>query len=494
MKRRKVIIIGAGLGGLSAGMILASKGYDVQIFEKQEFIGGRNSSFNLNGYKFDIGTTFLMMKHIIDDLFNTAGRQLEDYLELIDLDPIYRLVFTDKGDLIVTRDKEAMVEQIRRLYPGNERGYRRFFKYEKTKYERLMPCLCRPFESYVDLFRKEALRAIPYFDLHKSLYRHTGRYFRDENLRLAFTFHGKYLGMSPWECPGTFSIIPYVEHALGIHHPIGGLNRLSKAMADVIHEEGGRIYLSTPVKEILVRNKRAVGVLLENGEKLEADEIVINADFSYAMTHLIKSDYHVKYTPEVLEAKRYSCSAFMLYLGVNRTYNIPHHNIIFASDYKKNVDEITSEMLLSEDPSFYIQNATITDPSLASEGHASIYVLVPVPNNSSGINWDDIATDYREKILDLIETRGGLKNIRKHIQCERMITPSKWEKEMNVYRGAIFGLAHSVDQMLLWRPHNRFEELDNCFLVGGGTHPGSGIPTIIMSGIISASLIMQRGL
>jgi phytoene desaturase len=182
----------------------------------------------------------------------------------------------------------------------------------------------------------------------------------------------------------------------------------------------------------------------------------------------------------------------MLYLGLDTQYDIPHHNIIFAQDYKHNVDEIAETLTLSEDPSFYIQNATVTDPGLAPEGHSTIYILAPVANNFSRIDWEKEAPVFRDKIIDRLETRCGLTQLRQHIRYEKMITPRDWEQDKYVYKGATFNLAHNVKQMLHWRPHNKFEDIDNCFLVGGGTHPGSGLPTIFESGRISSGIILKR--
>jgi phytoene desaturase len=298
--------------------------------------------------------------------------------------------------------------------------------------------------------------------------------------------------MSPWECPATFSLISYLEHGGGIWHPIGGLHRISREMAKVVEEEGGRIHLATPVAEVLVENGRCAGLKLESGEVVRGDYVIVNADFAHAMTHLVDSRQLSKWTPEALRRKRYSCSTFMLYLGVDRRYDIPHHNILFADDYRSNVDDIAVRHVLSADPSIYIQNASVTDQTLAPEGQSTIYLLVPVTNTTGHVDWDKELPAYREKVLDLAERRGGLTDLRQHIVAEKVMTPALWQKELDVYNGATFNLAHNVSQMLIWRPHNEFEELRDCYLVGGGTHPGSGLPTIYESGRISAALILQR--
>ncbi len=490
---KKVVVVGAGPGGLTAAMLLARHGCEVHVYEKHARVGGRNTAILAGDYRFDLGPTFLMMKYILEEVFELAGRRVDDYLDIRSIDPLYRLRYADGREFFPTLDKNAMREQIARLFPGDTAGFDRFMKYEKTKLAHLAPCLQMPYSKPQHLLRPGLIKALPYLDAHKSLYRHLSQYFSDPDLRLAFTFQAKYLGMSPWQCPATFSMISYMEHSDGIHHPIGGLNQISTAMAKVVEEHGGRIHLETPVDQVLVQNGTARGLRLANGDEVSADYVVLNADFGYAMQKLLPPGSIRKWAPDKLEKKGISCSTYMLYLGVDRKYDhLPHHNILFAENYKKNVDEIAAQQVISEDPSVYVQNASVTDPTLAPEGHSTIYILVPTANNRSGIDWVEARKHYRDQALRIAEERGGFTDLRQHIVVEREITPAQFESDINVYRGAVFNLAHSFDQMLLFRPHNEFEEVRRCYLVGGGTHPGSGLPTIYESGRISAGLILKR--
>lgn len=489
----KVIIIGAGPGGLTAGMLLAHNGYDVQIFEKNGYVGGRNGRIELGEFKFDIGPTFLMLPKVLEDIFRYSGRNIADYLDLKEIEPLYRLRFHGKMDFYPSRDSKFMKEQINRLFPRDVDRYEHYLKNEKVKFERVFNCLKIPYDRLIHLLRPTFLKAIPKLDLGKSLYGKLAEYFKHEEMRIAMTFQSKYLGMSPWNCPAAFTIISYIEHSGGILHPIGGLNRISEAMARVIEEEGGKIHLAAPVIEVIVENGKAKGVLLKNGEKIMADYVIINADFAHAMTHIVKEVNRNKYTNKDLYKRDYSCSTFMLYLGLDKEYDIPHHNIIFADDYRKNVMEIAESKVISNDPSFYLHNASITDPTLAPKGKSALYVLVPVPNNSSGIDWDAHKESFRRLVLDKIKEKTELKDIEEHIEAEKVITPLDWEREYGVYKGATFNLSHKLSQMLYFRPHNKFQEFDNCYIVGGGTHPGSGLPTIYESGRISANLILQDG-
>ncbi|HQO10096.1 MAG TPA: phytoene desaturase family protein [Clostridiales bacterium] len=490
---KKVIIVGAGPGGLSAGMLLASKGYNVHIYEKKNEVGGRNSFFRLGNYTFDIGPTFFMMKDVLEAVFEKSGKKLEDFVESVRLDPMYRLKFADGRELYPSPDKAKMKETMEKFFPGSFDGYLKYLEKEKIKYDKLIPCLSIPYGKLSDFFSMHLIKALPYLDAHTSLYGVLSRYFDDPDTRIAFTFQAKYIGMSPWTAPGTFSIISFIEHGGGIYHITGGLNKLSHGMAEAFKQLGGNIHLSSPVKKLIVENGKATGVELDGGKTDMADYIVVNEDFAYAMTEIVPKENRKKWTDENLASKGYSCSTFMLYLGVKKEYkDIAHHSIIFAKDYKKNVDEITEEMKLSDDFSFYVQNASVTDKTLAPEGKSAIYVLVPVPNNKSGIDWEKEKSAFRNRILEALEIRGGYEGIRQNIEEEKIVTPADWENEHSVYLGATFNLAHNVGQMLYFRPHNEFEEFKSCYLVGGGTHPGSGLPTIYESGRISAELIMKK--
>ena len=476
---KQIVIIGAGPGGLAAAMLLSSKGYDVKVFEKQSYIGGRNAEIRLGEYKFDMGPTFLSMLHIAEELFVAARRNIHDYLQLVELDPMYELIFDDKK-LLMTRNKEKMKREIECQYPGNSEGYERFMKETDKKMKALSPLLQSKMDRFRHYLRPNVLNALPELELNKSLYDVLSRYFKDDELKLAFTFQSKYLGMSPWECPGAFSILSYMEHAYGVYHPIGGLNRLSKAMAKIVSEYGGQIFTNSGVKSLWMDGKTVKGVHLEDGQRVAADEVIINGDFAHAMTHLISADQLLKkYTPEKLEKKKYSCSTFMIYLGVNKRFDSNHHSIVISKDYKKNVKEITNSKILSEDPSIYIQNASVTDETLAPKGKSALYILAPVPNNFSAIDWEKNKGTFRDLILNTIEERTEFKNLRQHIEVEKILTPFHWEKDIFVYKGATFNLGHQLSQMMVFRPHNQFEELKHCWLVGGGTHPGSGLPTIL---------------
>ncbi|GAF10163.1 phytoene desaturase family protein [Paenibacillus pini] len=449
-ERTSVAVIGAGPGGLAAAMLLSAKGYEVNVFEKQPVVGGRSGQLQLGDYRFDRGATFLMMPQILEELFAAAGRSLYEEVEMKELTPLYALNF---GDVTFTpsRDVEATSAQIAKLFPGNEEGYRRFMADEEDKFERVMPLLRRPFQTPGDYMKKDVLRALPRLHAADTVYNRLSRYFTDERLRLSFTFQAKYLGMSPWECPGTFTILSFIEHKYGLYHPTGGVNQVFTAMARVIEQLGGNIHTSCGVKQILTKNRKATGVLLENGEQIEADHIFINADFGTAMTQLFEPGLLRKYTPQKLEKKRYSLSTAMLYLGVDGPIDLPHHSVYFADEYRRNVDEITKHKICSADPSLYVHNPSVIDPTLAPAGKSSLYTLMPVPNLTGSTDWVKQRESMQELMMNRLQKIPALSNLSSRIEEAMFFTPLDWQNELDVYKGATFNLAHNLGQMMAMR-------------------------------------------
>jgi len=488
---KKIVIVGAGPGGLTAGMILKHRGFDVEIFEKEGCVGGRNAPIKMNGFTFDTGPTFLMMSFILEEMFEETGRKAKDYLEFIHLDPMYRLNFFD-NEVLASDDHDKMEAEIKREFPGEEGGLNKYLKREKKRFDYLFPCLQKPYSSFSDMLKNPLLKAIPHLDLHLSVFKALGRYFKSDNLKFCFTFQSKYLGMSAWECPAAFAMVAYIEHKWGIYHVTGGLNRISEAMAGVFLEEGGKLRFNTKVKRLVNTGRNVTGVELEDGTVVNADEVIVNADFSYAAVNLMDKKYVKKYAPDKLKKRKYSCSTFMIYLGVKKKYNFPHHNVFFAEDYRRNVEDIFDRLKLSDQISFYVQNASVTDPTLAPEGKSTIYILVPVANLKGDIDWEKEKDAFKERVLDEVVKRTEMKDLRENIEVEKVYTPDTWRDGLNVYYGATFNLGHNLRQMLYFRPRNRFECFDNVYLAGGGTHPGSGLPTIYESARISANMICKK--
>ncbi|MCI5072060.1 phytoene desaturase family protein [bacterium] len=488
--KRKIFIVGGGPGGLATAMLLAHRGFSVELFEKNSVVGGRNAHIDVNGFKFDIGPTFLMMKFLLDKLFEQVGLNINDYMQFIKLDPMYRLQFADKH-ILMSSDREKTKAEIERVFPGLSSGYDKFMSKEEARFKRLLPCLQKDYPTLISLMSKRNIKALPYLSLGQSVFDVLKSYFQNDDLSLLFSFQSKYLGMSAWDCPGGFSMLSYIEHAYGVYHVMGGLSEISASIAKAAQSFGAQFHLNTPVKQLIVKNKKVIGVETNDGQFF-ADEVVVNADFAYAMDQLTPKNSLKKYAPKKLEKLKYSCSTFMLYLCLDKIFDSEHHTIVFAGNYKKNVDDVFKNETLSDDFSFYVRNASINDPSLAPKGQSSLYVLVPVPNCDAQVDWETTQQHYRELVLNAIEERMQFKNLKQHIINERIFTPDTWEKDLNIYKGATFNLSHNLGQLAYFRPRNKFEELDQCYIVGGGTHPGSGLPTILQSSIIASNLISKK--
>lgn len=376
------------------------------------------------------------------------------------------------------------------ISPHDAQNVRRFIDDNRVKMEMFRPCLERAFLGWKDVMRWQLLKLFPTLRPWSSLDRELGRYFADERIRLAFSFQSKYLGMSPFNCPSLFSILSFLEYEYGVWHPYGGCGAVSEAMARVAREMGVRITLGEEVEEVLFDGRRAIGVRTATGEH-RADAIVMNADFAHAMSKLVPNAIRRKWTNEKIAKKKFSCSTFMMYLGVTGTFDhLPHHTIHCAKNYAENLTDIESRHILSEDPSFYVQNACVTDPGLAPAGCSTLYVLAPVTHQHENVDWSQATPAFRAKLLKQLE-KIGIEGVEKRIRFERVVTPADWERQYHVYRGATFNLAHTWGQMLHLRPRNRFDELGGVYLVGGGTHPGSGLPVIYESARITSRLLLE---
>ena len=487
---QRVLIVGAGPGGLASAMLLAKAGAEVTILEKQPRVGGRTSLIESNGYRFDLGPTFFLYPQILQEIFQGVGRDLYKEVPMTKLDPQYRITFGAGGELNATPDLERMVAEIAKLSPSDAQGFRRFMAYNRVKLEKFAPCLQVPFPSWTSLINLRLLTVLPFLKPWKSLHAELAGYFKDPRLQLAFTFQSKYLGMSPFQCPSLFSILSFLEYEHGIWHPTGGCNAIPTNMARVAQELGVKIQPNTAVEEILFQGRRAVGVRTAQGEQ-RADAVMVNADFANAITKLVPNHLRRRWSDARVAKKDFSCSTFMLYLGVEGRFDqLAHHNIYVAKDYRRNLDEIERQHVLSEDPSFYVENPVRTDATMAPPGHSALYVLLPVTHQHRNVDWSREKARYRGVALRQLE-KLGVTDIEKRIRFERVVTPADWEGKADVYRGATFNLAHSFSQMLHLRPQNRFEEFEGMYLVGGGTHPGSGLPVIFESARISSKLLLE---
>lgn len=488
---KNIHIIGAGPGGLAAGLMLQKQGYNVTIFEKDHLVGGRSKRLTLGEYHFDLGPTFLMYIEILRDVFKRAGFILEKEVELIQLETLYALNFKDRT-IQLTSDQTKNKEIYESIKPGLGNAYEKWLKDQELKLKKVKPILEKPFPSIFHLLRKDVIAAAPVAHLRKSVYSLLETYNSEPLFIHSLSFQAKYLGMASFQAPSIFTILPYLEHVTGLYHVKGGLNQINEVMAKLFKKLGGTLKLSSAVKEIVIEKNLVQGVVLESGTYEKCDALVMNADFAYGISNLINPIHLKKYTKSKLKKMKYSVSTWMMYLGINQKLDLPHHEILFADDYDTYLHDLMQEKI-TKDIAIYLHNPSKLDDSLAPKGKSSLFILVPVPNLNSGIDYEEMKDELRELVLNRILHKHNI-DLKPYIEEELIYSPIDWKEKENVYEGAVFNLSHGLDQMLFLRPHNKFEEFKNMYLVGGGTHPGSGLPTIYQSALIIDDLFKKNNI
>jgi len=474
-------------------MLLSQAGADVTVFERHDKVGGRSGTIEASTqqgrFHFDIGPTFFLYPRVLADIFAACGRRLEDAVELIRLDTHYDVIFEGHGRITASSDIPRLQRSVAELCPEDAANIPAFLADSRAKLAAFRPVLESPFNSAADLLKPDVLKSLRLLRPFTSVDGDLKKWFKDPRVRLGFSFQSKYLGMSPYRCPSLFTILAFMEYEFGIFHPRGGHGAVMRAMADAARQMGATFRLGEPVREILFEGRRAVGVRTDAGTTA-ADAVVVNADFLNAMTTLVPDAKRKRWSNKRIKKAKLSCSTFMLYLGIEgRLDTLAHHTIYLCENYERTLQDVEDGTVPPGEPCFYIQNACVTDPALAPPNHSTLYVLVPVGHErDNGIDWAEAAPRYRRLILDRL-ARAGVPDIEKRIVFEKMMTPSDWDADHGVHRGAVFNLAHSLTQMLQFRPHNRYEDLDRVYLVGGGTHPGSGLPVIFEGARISAKLL-----
>ena len=486
--RKKIAIVGAGPGGLAAGMLLTKQGYQVDIYEKDSYVGGRSKPIYLNEFKFDAGPTFFMYKEILEEVFEKSGYDLDQELDFMPLDPLYRLCFPDVT-LEPSMDVNKNYEMYEKYHQGTGSAYLKWREIQDKKLKRLTPLLKRKFSNIFDYVKLDTLKALPIIhplqSVYKSLYKldQTGPFIH------SLSFQSKYLGMSSYKAPSAFSFLSYLEHGYGLYHIKGGLNQIHEKMADLVRKNKGHIYVNKPVEKVLVKDKKAYGLLVDHQEVMY-DDVIINADFAYAMNHLIDQEHLKKYKKEKLVKKEFSVSTMNIYLGLDTVFDFAHHQVIFSNNYEDYLKKLMNGEF-TDDLSFYMHNPSIIDEKMAPKGKSSLYILAPIPNLRTDQSWDTYKTHVEKRIYQIIKDKFDI-DIKKHIIEKKIITPKDWENDYHVHIGAVFNLSHRVKQMMTFRPHNQFEDINHVFLVGGGTHPGSGLPTIYQSALIVSNILNQR--
>jgi phytoene desaturase len=491
-ENKSVIIIGAGIGGIATAAYLAKNGYEVNVYEKNSFPGGRCGQIIRDGHRFDIGATILLMPSIYKIVFESLGLKFEDCFELKRLPSIYKIYFENDGQLTFSTDNNQMKMQLEKIEPGS---FNRFQKYISNGYkyfqDALTNLLARNFYSISEFatFKNFLLliRLKTYIKHHK----YVSKYFKNANLRKAFTFQNIYVGQNPYQAPALFAMLPATELMEGTLFPIGGMHRIVEKLADTAIDSGVKFHYNKSVVRIEISKNRATGILLADGTAVCADIIVVNADLPYAYRELLPDR-----KPSLrIDSKKYACSAIVFHWGLNKAFpQFEHHCVFLSGDYRRNLDMIFRQKSFSDKPSFYIHAPVRTDPSAAPPDEDTLSVIVPVGHVDKNYNqdWEHLKNIARSEVINRLKEL-GIEDFEKYIKFEICYPPKAWENMYNISRGSVFGsLNHSIFQMGYFRPHNRHNLYRNLFFVGGSTHPGNGVPLVLLSAKLTSERIIKE--
>lgn len=491
MKSKSVIVIGAGIGGITAATHLAKRGMKVTVLEKNSRPGGRCDRFSRDGHHFDTGPTLLVMPLLYESEFAALGTSMRELLELQRVDPTYHLAFDDGSKLALTADMDSMRQQLEAFEPGGFQNFQRYIEEGKRHYQVGMEKMVnRDFRKASDFFNVGNLPIVTRMKPFANHYRNMSAYFDDPRLKSAFTFQDVYMGLSPFEAPATFSMMPYTELAHGVWYPQSGMYSFVEALVGLAARAGVEFEFEASVERIDVNGSRARGVLLDNGRQLTADVVLANADLPYVYNHLLPKDGQAKR----LSRKRFSCSVVSFFWGVDKLYpQLPPHTLFLADDYRDNFTSIIRDLDLPANPSLYVHAPTRLDPAMAPEGQDTIIGIVPVGHLSENgeQDWAAIRDQARQHVFRRLKTI-GVNDLEDHLKFEVNFTPLSWLKRYNLMKGSTHGLCHNLTQLGYFRPSNRHSRYHNLYFTGASTHPGTGLPTAMVSGRHAAQRIVDE--
>ena len=492
--RGRAAVIGSGFGGLAAAIRLQAMGFETVCYESRDKSGGRAYVYRDSGFTFDAGPTVITAPHCLEELFDLAGESMADHVDLISVDPMYRLQWPDGMQFDYSSDESRLVEQIRKCSPSDVEGYYRFADYTRRVFEKGYVQLgATPFLNFSDMIRCAPdlmrLRA------DRSVYATVSRFIQSEPLRQAFSFHPLLVGGNPMETSAIYTLIHWIERQWGVFFPRGGTGALVEALVALFERLGGEIRLATPVDRISFQSdasgKTVHDVSDSNGHKQRFDLVVSNADIHHTYAHLYGQSPGGNRMRRKLERMDWSMSLFVMYFGTNQRYaDLAHHTILFGQRYQGLLKDIFHGRSLPDDFSLYLHAPTVSDPGLAPPGGEAFYVLSPVPHlGRADVDWEHRAESYGDAILESLETH--LPGLRNSIVTRRHFTPLDFRQQLNAYQGSAFSVAPKLTQSAYFRPHNKSETIPNLYIVGGGTHPGAGVPGVINTAKATLGIIAK---
>ncbi|MCP4541046.1 MAG: phytoene desaturase [Chloroflexi bacterium] len=484
------LVIGAGIGGIAIAARLARLGYRVTVVEKGDRAGGRCDRLVRDGHCFDTGPTLFLMSELFAQAFDELGECMEDHLDLRRVDPSYRIHFDDGSNLALTSDLGVMQTQMEAIEPGSFGGLLRYLNEGHLHYELVLSHIVgRNFFNLFEYFSPKNVGLIFRLKALAKHYANVGKYFSDDRLKIAFTFQDMYVGLSPYTAPATYSMLQYAELAGGVWFPMGGMYRIVQALTSIAEKSGAQFVYNAPVEQINVNGRQATGVTLADGRQIQADIVVANADLPYVYRCLLPDDG----ASRRLERKKYTCSTVTFCWGVDKQYpQLGAHNLFIARDFRQCIDQIFQDLTLPDDPSIYVHAPVRIDPSMAPNGQDTLTAVVPVGhiNDAAPQDWPAIQKRARRLVLQRL-AQIGVSDLEDHIKFEISHTPSDWQSRYNLTKGAGYGLSHTFLQMGYLRPHNRHARYRNVYFVGASTHPGAGLPTVLISARLTTERILR---
>ncbi len=480
------VVIGSGFGGIAAALRLKAKKHNVTLVEKHKDLGGRARVFKKNGFTFDGGPTVITAPHLINELFHLFEKNPKDYIEIKPLSTWYRFIFEDNFKFDYSGNEQKMKDQIKKLNKEDVNGYENLLNFTKKIFDKGFTELSDvPFDE--PLFMLKQIPALLYLKSYKSVYGLVSTYIKNEKLRRLLSMHPLLIGGNPFTTTSIYGLILYLEKKWGIHYSMGGTGRIISGMEKLMLEENIDIIKGQEVKNIISKDNKITGVKLDNDKEISADNVICNADPSAVYSKIIGSKNVNSLLNWKIKRMEYSMGLFVYYFGTKKTYNeIEHHTIKFGNKYKEHLDDIFDKKKLNDDISYYLHRPTATDKLMAPEGHDCFYVLVPVPNNQSGIDWSVEGDKLKDLVIDKME-KNLLPNLRENIVEDFYLTPDYFEKELNTKFGYGFSIQPKFSQSAYFRFHNKSELYDGLYFVGAGTHPGAGVP-----GVLSSAKILDR--
>jgi len=490
--KKSAVIIGAGIGGIATSVYLSRNGYEVSVYEKNSTPGGRCGQLVRDGHRFDLGATMLIMPGIYREIFESLGIPLFENNEITPLEDLYKIYFDNNDVITFSSDEEKMKLQLEKIEPGS---FKRSQKYVADGYEifkiGINKLIGRNFYNLFQFANFRNLGMLIRLKTYISNYRYATKFFSDTHLRMAYTFQNIYVGQSPFNAPALFSMVPAAELTEGSFFPKGGMYSVVKRLLTAAEESGVQFHYCKPASRIKVNGRKAEAVIFEDGSEVTADIIVANADLPYVYRKLLPD----RRESEKLDRMKYSCSAISYHWGLDKVYpQLGHHNVFLSDGFREGLDKIFKEKSVSDTPSFYIHAPVRTDPTAAPANHDTLSFIVGSGHNDRRKNqdWESISIKTRAALIKRLKQL-GLEDIEEHIKFEICYTPDNWEDACNISRGSVFGsLAHNLTQMGYFRPHNQHSKYSNLFFVGGSTHPGNGIPNILISAKLTAERILKN--